>query len=275
VQERNGLHSFGRGDVVEYAKANPDNPPCRAAVFGVIHAEPVPSDNEVRRALVLYDAYINTFFLGTWPAWRRVAKLGIADFDCDNEDHVSRVSLEDCEAMVASYTPTNGRLSSITTRRQLLAKAAEAPPAVKLAQEKQKEKDRAERRRQDLERKAQEEAERKERERHGGHRGGSRVGAEVVEAAETAEAAEPEAEGAQEEAMAAKLEEEEVVATPSSTRRTRHTHCTRRRRTSHRRTSHRRTHRHRTSSFTSHRHTRTSRTSRRTSHSRMTVHPPQ
>ena len=131
AQERYGLHSFKRGNLVEWTKAEAEEPVQRAAIFGVIYAEPVPSDNEVRKILVLYDVEADLFFLGAWPAWRRLAKNGVADFDCDNDQHVQFVSHEECETMLASFR-TSTTLEGISTRRQAVAKAGEPPPQIKV-----------------------------------------------------------------------------------------------------------------------------------------------
>lgn len=59
------------------------------------------------------------FFLGAWPAWRRIPRATVpsADFDHDNNDHVKMMSLEACEKMLSAFkTPNN--ISSIDKLRK-------------------------------------------------------------------------------------------------------------------------------------------------------------
>jgi hypothetical protein len=46
-QDREGLHTFRRGDLVEYKKLEAGELQQSLAVYGVVYAEPVPSDNQV------------------------------------------------------------------------------------------------------------------------------------------------------------------------------------------------------------------------------------
>ena len=82
-QDRQGLHTFRRSDVVEFLGLQKGEPETRADVFGCIHAAPVEGDNQVRKMLILYDRDADIFFLGMWPSWRRVRKSNvlITDFD--------------------------------------------------------------------------------------------------------------------------------------------------------------------------------------------------
>lgn len=86
-----GLHTFRRGDMVEYhGTLEKGESMTRAAVFGCVYAPPVPEDKQLRKILVLYDTTADVIFLGTWPLWRRVplpAMLARSDFDCDNDEH--------------------------------------------------------------------------------------------------------------------------------------------------------------------------------------------
>ena len=104
-QDRHGLHSFECGDVVAYQKLETGEAETRAAVFGCISAPPVEGDNEVRRMLILYDMDAGIFFLGTWPSWRRVCKASVlvTDFDCDNNEHVQKISGQECQQMLDSW----------------------------------------------------------------------------------------------------------------------------------------------------------------------------
>ena len=85
AQDREGVHSFERGDIVEYMHTEDGQEVERAAVYGVIYAEAVRNDNQHRKFLVLYDVEADTFHVGGWPAWRRVPRASLpADtaFDC-------------------------------------------------------------------------------------------------------------------------------------------------------------------------------------------------
>jgi len=73
VQDRQGLHSFRRGDVVQYQQTNDGELVCQAAVYACCY-QPSTDAAQARKALVLYDQAADTFFLGAWPAWRRVSK---------------------------------------------------------------------------------------------------------------------------------------------------------------------------------------------------------
>ena len=89
MQDRLGLHSFCRGDGVEYTQAVKDEVPPSAYIYGVVEAEAVTDDLQLRRMLVLYDKS-DLFFFGTLPAWGRVPKPGLdTTFDCENDDHQS------------------------------------------------------------------------------------------------------------------------------------------------------------------------------------------
>jgi hypothetical protein len=114
VQDRQGLHTFVRGDIVEYTQMERGEVPPQACIYGCIEAEAVTDDPQARKILVLYDISADTFFFGTWPAWRRCPKAG------DNQ-HVEICSHEVCMKMQASFALnlSSGVLSTIGTRHQV------------------------------------------------------------------------------------------------------------------------------------------------------------
>ena len=153
-QDRQGLHSFRRGDLVEYLEAEQGEGVARAVVFGYLYAEPVPGDNQVRKFLVLYLAVEDVFFLGACPAWRRVPTAAAAEadavaaaggeggkaFDCDDSTRVESVPRSEQEAMAAKFATGQVVFSATTTRRQALKKgASQAPPNLRMARERAKE----------------------------------------------------------------------------------------------------------------------------------------
>ena len=122
MQDRLGLHSLARGDLVEYTQTEEGEAPPQACVYGVVTAEPVADDPQIRRIVVLYDITANTFFLGTWPAWRRMPKTLLSDeeFEVDNDDHVAMCEREVVEKMLASFTISD-TMKGIGTRFQVCA----------------------------------------------------------------------------------------------------------------------------------------------------------
>lgn len=119
-----------RGNVVEYLQAEVGEEPPKACVYGVIYAEPTPEDPQLRKILVLYDVPGRTFFLGTWPVWRRLPKPDLeGEFICDDNEHVQFYEREDVARMVTLFNAHHLKVfETISTRRQAVAKAAEAPP---------------------------------------------------------------------------------------------------------------------------------------------------
>ena len=118
MQDRYGLHSFTRGDLVEYTHAKQGEVPPTCVVYGCIEAPAVSDDNQIRRILVLYDIQLDLFFLSTWPAWRRVPKVGLdVDFVCDNNDHVQMAEREVALKMQAAFPNSlaSGSLMGIGT----------------------------------------------------------------------------------------------------------------------------------------------------------------
>ena len=153
TQDRQGLHTFRRGDLVEYLEAAKDEGVVRAVVFGYLLTEPVPGDNEMRKFLVLYLAVEDVFFLGACPAWRRVPTAAAAEadavaaaggeggkaFDCDDNELVQAVPREQQEAMAVKFRSGGEAVfTATTTRRQVLRKANEAPPNLRMARERAK-----------------------------------------------------------------------------------------------------------------------------------------
>ena len=119
MQDRHGLHSFTRGDLVEYTHTKQGEVPPTCVVYGCIEAPAVSDDNQIRRILVLYDIQLDLFFLSTWPAWRRVPKVGLdVDFVCDNNDHVQMAEQEVALKIQAAFpiSLASGSLMGIGTR---------------------------------------------------------------------------------------------------------------------------------------------------------------
>ena len=95
MQDRQGLHTFARGNVVVYQQRKEGEPYFEAVIFGCCYQ---PADAEqARKVLVLYDQGAGVFFLGTWPAWQRKSRLAATPdqvFDCDDDDQVKCISAE-------------------------------------------------------------------------------------------------------------------------------------------------------------------------------------
>ena len=91
LQDRQGFHTFRRGDVVAYQKLEKGDAPYQAVVFGCMFKERGSGDadegdgeesehggagNELqaRKILILYDREAHFFFLGAWPHWQRICE---------------------------------------------------------------------------------------------------------------------------------------------------------------------------------------------------------
>ena len=133
VQDRQGLHTFARGDLVEYMQAEEGEEPPQACIYGVISVEPTPEDPQQRKILVLYDVEASTFFLGTWPAWRRMRKPNVdfQNFNCENSEHIRLVDVSILKTMESSFA-LSPLATGLATRRQAVAQAAKAPPRLAL-----------------------------------------------------------------------------------------------------------------------------------------------
>ena len=128
AQDRYGLWSFERANMVEYLKAE-DGESYSAAVFGVIHHE--PEGSQARKMLILYDIHADNFFLGNWPAWRRMPKDGVVDFNRENPEHVRSLTIEQCEKMLASFVGCR-LIMNTDTLRKAIRYADKPPPSLKL-----------------------------------------------------------------------------------------------------------------------------------------------
>ena len=131
MQDRLGLHTFARGNIVEYTKGKDGEQVYEATVYGCIYHE--PEDAQARKLLILADMRAPhvgvSFFLGAWPAWRRVRKVNVSEaaFDCENEDHVKQISEEACEIMLSSFK-TSIYIQGLDTLRKAVRHGSEPPP---------------------------------------------------------------------------------------------------------------------------------------------------
>lgn len=134
AQDRYGLWSFERANMVEYLKAE-DGESYSAAVFGVIHHE--PEGSQARKMLMrirprrLGYVHADNFFLGNWPAWRRMPKDGVVDFNRENPEHVRSLTIEQCEKMLASFVGCR-LIMNTDTLRKAIRYADKPPPSLKL-----------------------------------------------------------------------------------------------------------------------------------------------
>ena len=105
TQDRLGIHTFRRGDLVLYQHGEPHETMSSMAIWGVCNHVP-EGNSQARKFLVIYDMAAKTFFLGAWPAWLRIPnpeKLvdgegGSVSFDCDNDEHVKMMTPQQCKA---------------------------------------------------------------------------------------------------------------------------------------------------------------------------------
>lgn len=136
MQDRMGLHTFQRGDIVKFLNGEPGEPHAEAVVFGCIHKIPEKGDGDPqeRKILVLWEQESAVFFLGTWPAWRRTPRLGSThpDFNCDDDDQVRTVSTETCKKMCMDWA-SKPQFVAIDSQRKAVREATEPPPALKFA----------------------------------------------------------------------------------------------------------------------------------------------
>jgi hypothetical protein len=164
MQDRQGLHSFRRGDVVQYQQTNDGEPVCQAVIYACCY-QPSTDAAQARKLLVLYDQQADIFFLGAWPAWRRVSKrhteheaLNAAPFDCDDDDQVRSISMEECVRMNRSFDDAPPLASSVPAA---VRHASQPPPQVRELRDGVKKREREEER----ERKRVEREEERKRER--------------------------------------------------------------------------------------------------------------
>ena len=130
-QDRDGLHGFLRGNIVEYLGLKTGEPQTRADVFGCINAPPVEGDSQARKMLILYDREAGIFYLGMWPSWRRIRKPSAPiEFDCDNNDHVLSISVEECQKMLDDWKQSIWP-ASMSSRRKAVDAASDPPPTLK------------------------------------------------------------------------------------------------------------------------------------------------
>ena len=102
MQEREGWHTFSRGDRVRYtfnatkeasgaykptAVGLRDGERAEATVYGVVYHEKDSSSPQGRKFLVLHDVSSSTFFSALWTRWQRIPK-GTASRTFDVDDDV-------------------------------------------------------------------------------------------------------------------------------------------------------------------------------------------
>ena len=142
MQDRLGLHTFRRGDVVVYTLAEPHEEMSMMCVWGLCD-EPakLSSDDsakvQARKVLVLYDFAAKIFFVGAWSAWRRVpdpAKVSSdgESFHCDKDDQVKVINRDQCEEMArqCSQLPPHALLGSLAKMQK---DAQKPPPSLEVA----------------------------------------------------------------------------------------------------------------------------------------------
>ena len=173
MQDRLGLHTFRRGDVVVYTLAEPHEEMSMMCVWGLCD-EPakLSSDDsakvQARKVLVLYDFAAKIFFVGAWPAWRRVpdpAKVSSdgESFHCDKDDQVKVINRDQCEEMARQWSqlPPHALLGSLAKMQK---DAQKPPPSLEVAR-KREHREQKEREQNDArEQKEREKKERKKRE---------------------------------------------------------------------------------------------------------------
>ena len=160
VQDRHGLHTFRRGDVVGYQQAKPGEAPMQAVVHACCYLPPTEHPKQqARKVLVLYDQEAGMCFLGSWPAWRRVSKqpLAVGDtFDCDDDGQVKTITAAECVRMNDTFDSSLPLASSIA---KAVSVADLAPPKLQVLR------DRATEAAKKAEREMQQKARREQRER--------------------------------------------------------------------------------------------------------------
>ena len=123
AQDRLGLHTLRRGDVVEYIHVQ-DGEECRAAVFGITW----PEANAGRKYVVLHDAAAQVFSVGGYTDWRRVHTKDCSDVD-DNNTALT-LSLEELEKMMAAWAASNV-LAHLDTAKKVANQTRNLPPNLK------------------------------------------------------------------------------------------------------------------------------------------------
>ena len=135
VQDRLGLYTFRRGDVVVYLQLEEGESCPEVAIYGVLYREPSGPRNHADKFLVLYEIGSTTFFLGKWPHWRRVPRdasaADAADFDCDDDESVKTMSQTQCSAMLSAWDGST-ELDGIDSVQKAMRAAADPPPTLKI-----------------------------------------------------------------------------------------------------------------------------------------------
>ena len=160
VQDRHGLHTFSRGDVVAYQQAKSEEAPMQAVVYACCYLPPTDEPKQqARKVLVLYDQEADMCFLGSWPAWRRVSKQPLAvggTFDCDDDEQVKTITAAECVRMNDTFGCS---LPLATSIAKAVSVADLAPPKIQVLR------DRAADAAKKAEREMQQKARREQRER--------------------------------------------------------------------------------------------------------------
>ena len=131
-QERYGLHTWRVGDRVAYTAGAANEAAAEAVVWRITSREAHGSE-QARRTLILYEQSTETFFVGTWPSWRRIAQDDLeGDFDVDNDKHVKLISEAQWSDLAVRWE-SSVDLKSIDTITKLKRAAAEPPPSIKVA----------------------------------------------------------------------------------------------------------------------------------------------
>ena len=172
TQDRLGIHTFRRGDLVLYQHGEPHETMSSMAIWGVCNHVP-EGNSQARKFLVIYDMAAKTFFLGAWPAWLRIPnpeKLvdGSVSFDCDNDEHVKMMTPEQCKAMVAEWSVLAPAFFTGTLAKAQ-KDAAKPPPTLEADRKREKEKEREREKDEDRDRKKRERKDKQVGRRKGGN----------------------------------------------------------------------------------------------------------
>ena len=135
LQDKEGWHTFERGDKVEYTcgegvAALREGESAFAYVYGIaIHDREAGSQG--RKFLILYEEGTEIFFVSYCSRWRRVQSStnpGPAKFDIDNSQYVESMEADACVRMNDAWPEAVVTFSAMAAHTQVKNQADKPPP---------------------------------------------------------------------------------------------------------------------------------------------------
>ena len=199
LQDKEGWHTFERGDKVEYTcdervAALREGESAFAYIYGIaVHDR--EAGTQGRKFLILYEEGTGIFFAAYCSRWRRVQSStnpGPAKFDVDNSQYVESMEADACIAMNDAWPEAVVAFSAMATHIQVKNQADKPPPKL-IAQRAAQKKREDEKRKHDEERAREETRKAKEAEKEAKAKAKAEAEAQAQRAAAAAKLARIEA----------------------------------------------------------------------------------